>query len=192
MYDLHLYVFSWIKKLFFHRLHILDFQMLYTETRNQGKKNGNVVRTYIWIRPVLELISYSFSLFSEQWHHNNQFCYFWIKAFVSGIDVSSFWALPLLVFYVDVLGQTLNTENNYLTDLWWNFYRPRTCLSIYLFTGDRYPIMHQQSVAWCKRTGPLPWPHPASHPHQEQTGRTSQEGGSHGGGTGMGSRGPSY
>ena len=45
-------VFSWIEKLFFHRLHILDFEMLSIETRNQGKKNGNVVRTYIWIRPV--------------------------------------------------------------------------------------------------------------------------------------------
>ena len=35
-----------IEILIFHRLHILDFQMLSTETRNQGKKNGNVVRTY--------------------------------------------------------------------------------------------------------------------------------------------------
>ena len=30
-----------------HLLHILDFQMLSTETRNQGKKNGNVVRIFI-------------------------------------------------------------------------------------------------------------------------------------------------
>ena len=45
-------VFSWKEKLFFHRLHILDIEMLSIETRNHGKKNGNVVRTYIWIRPV--------------------------------------------------------------------------------------------------------------------------------------------
>ena len=50
-------VFSWIEKLFFHWLHILDFEMLSTETRNQGKKNGNVVRTYIWIQPVPPLPS---------------------------------------------------------------------------------------------------------------------------------------
>ena len=51
---IYIYVFSWIEKLFFHRLHILDFEMLSIETRNQGKKNGNVVRTYIWIRTVSE------------------------------------------------------------------------------------------------------------------------------------------
>ena len=48
---IYVYVFSWIEKLFFHWLHILDFQMS-IETRNQGKKNGNVVRTYIWTRSV--------------------------------------------------------------------------------------------------------------------------------------------
>ena len=42
-----IYVFSWIEILIFQELHILDFQMLSIETRNQGKKNGNVVRTYI-------------------------------------------------------------------------------------------------------------------------------------------------
>ena len=51
---IYIYVISWIEKLFFHRLHILDFEMLSIETRNQGKKNGNVVRTYIWIRPVFQ------------------------------------------------------------------------------------------------------------------------------------------
>ena len=55
---IYIYVFSWIEKLFFHRLHILDFEVLSIETRNQGKKNGNVVRTYIWIRPVLTLDLY--------------------------------------------------------------------------------------------------------------------------------------
>ena len=40
-------IFGWIEILIFHRLYILDFQMLSTETRNQGKKNGNVVRTFI-------------------------------------------------------------------------------------------------------------------------------------------------
>ena len=55
---IYIYVFSWIEKLFFHRLHILDFEMLFIETRNQGKKNGNVVRTYIWIRPVITLLTY--------------------------------------------------------------------------------------------------------------------------------------
>ena len=52
---IYVYVFSWIEKLFFHQLHILDFEILSIETRNQGKKNGNVVRTYIWIRPVLNV-----------------------------------------------------------------------------------------------------------------------------------------
>ena len=50
---IYIYVFSWIEKLFFHQLHILDFEILSIETRNQGKKNGNVVRTYISIRLVL-------------------------------------------------------------------------------------------------------------------------------------------
>ena len=50
---IYIYIFSWIENLFFHRLHILDFEMLSIETINQEKKNGNVVRTYIWIRPVL-------------------------------------------------------------------------------------------------------------------------------------------
>ena len=45
---MYIYVFSWIEKLLFHWLHILDFQMLSIETRNLGKKNGNVVRTYIF------------------------------------------------------------------------------------------------------------------------------------------------
>ena len=40
-------IFSQIEILIFHRVHILDFQMLSTETRNQGKKKGNVVRTFI-------------------------------------------------------------------------------------------------------------------------------------------------
>ena len=43
----YIYVFSWIEKLFFHQLYFFYFQMLSIETRNQGKKNGNVVRTYI-------------------------------------------------------------------------------------------------------------------------------------------------
>ena len=43
-------MFSWIERLIFHRLHILVFQMLSTETRNQGKKS--VVRANIWIRPM--------------------------------------------------------------------------------------------------------------------------------------------
>ena len=52
-------IFNWIEILILHRLHILDFQMLSTETRNQGKKNGNVVWTYIWIRPMfLENMEY--------------------------------------------------------------------------------------------------------------------------------------
>ena len=45
-------MFSWTEILIFHQLHILDFQMLSTETRNQGKKNGNVVKTFILIRPM--------------------------------------------------------------------------------------------------------------------------------------------
>ena len=47
-----IYIFSWMEIWILHRLHILDFQMLSLETRNQGKKNGNLVRTLIWIRPV--------------------------------------------------------------------------------------------------------------------------------------------
>ena len=40
------YIFNWLEKLFFHWLDILNFQMLSIETRNQGKKKGNVVRTF--------------------------------------------------------------------------------------------------------------------------------------------------
>ena len=39
-------------KIILHCLHILDFQMLSKATWNKRKKNGNVVRTLIWIRPV--------------------------------------------------------------------------------------------------------------------------------------------
>ena len=49
---IYIYVFSWLEIFIFHWLHILNFEILSIETRNQGKKNGNVVRTYIWIRPV--------------------------------------------------------------------------------------------------------------------------------------------
>ena len=38
-------------------MHILDFQILFWEKRNQRNKNGNVVRTLNWIRTVLVLKS---------------------------------------------------------------------------------------------------------------------------------------
>ena len=76
---IYIYVFIWIEKFFFHQLHILDFQMLSIETRNQGKKNGNVVRTYIWIRPVESInllnqqpiFNLSFQLQTKSFHWNN-------------------------------------------------------------------------------------------------------------------------
>ena len=46
---IYIYIFSWIEILISHQLHILDFQMLSLETRNQGKKNDYVVRTLTWI-----------------------------------------------------------------------------------------------------------------------------------------------
>ena len=75
-------VFSWIEKLFLHQLHILDFQMLSTETRNQRKRNGNVVRTYVLIRPVYSRLCNGlrddvlqfykvFSLFLQQRRYQN-------------------------------------------------------------------------------------------------------------------------
>ena len=71
---IYIYVFCWIEKIFFHWLHILDFQMLSIETWNQGKKNGNVVRTNIWIRPMKQLwyakehIKYTFYVPTVQWN----------------------------------------------------------------------------------------------------------------------------
>ena len=40
-----IYIFSWTEILIFHRLHIVDFQMLSIETINQGVVN--VGRTFI-------------------------------------------------------------------------------------------------------------------------------------------------
>ena len=53
--------------------------MLSIETRNQGKKNGNVVRTYIWIRPVSKMNSlaggYVLSKNLENFQQNLQHTY---------------------------------------------------------------------------------------------------------------------
>ena len=55
-----------------HRSHILDFQMLSWEKRNQRKKNGNVVRTLNWNRPVPSLTFRSKIL--EIWNAVNYLC----------------------------------------------------------------------------------------------------------------------